>query len=122
MFSITRAVIIEPLSRENQELYLTTQVYPTLMNALFQVANDRPVDPILALASTLLETNPNRPRMDPACDATQMLNEIEEMEMILDLSDELSDDCEEFATYRKDGRLPVIIETEEEVDDMYRSM
>lgn len=92
------------------------------MNALYQVAKDRPLDPILSLATTLLETNPNRPHMEPACDATQILNEIEEMKMILDLGDVLSDDCEELATYRKHGRLPVIIETEEELDDMYRSM
>lgn len=51
-----------------------------------------------------------------------MLNEIEDMEMILELDDDLSDDCEELVTYRKHGRLPVIIETEEEIDDMYRSM
>lgn len=92
------------------------------MNALYQVAKDRPVDPIFTLATTLLEINPNRPHMEPACDATQLLNEIDEMEMILNLDDELPDDCDEFATYRKHGRLPVIIETEEEVDELYRSM
>lgn len=63
----TRIVIVEPLSRLNQESYLTTQIYPTLMNALYVVAQDRPVDPILTLATTLLETNPNRPLMEPAC-------------------------------------------------------
>lgn len=122
IFFTSPAVIVEPLSRENQESYLKTQIYPTLMNALYQVAKDRPVDPIFTLATILLETNPNRPHMEPACDATQLLNEIEDMEMILELGDELSDDCDELATYRKHGRLPVIFETEEEADDMYRSM
>lgn len=129
--------------RGEQEVYLNSYIFPTLMDGLYKVSQQRPRDPVVELAKWLLRNNPNKPKYSE-CDVA-LVNDIKWMKQMLcaiaahdDGREGGAGDGDDFAddmcstpsggTYQKRTTLSVIMEAEEDNEDnvaaatMYRSV
>lgn len=49
------------MNPDEQKLYLNSNVYPTLMEGIYQTWRNTPEDPVVYLGNWLKENNPNKP-------------------------------------------------------------
>lgn len=119
-----------------QEMYLNSAIFPTLMDGLYKLSQRRPRDPLIELAKWLLVNNPNEPNYSEKDWA--LLNEIKWMKQILGEGEDedgeggaAGDTCASPSgggAYQKRTTLSVIMEAEEDNEDnvaaatMYRSI
>lgn len=60
---LSGVVLIEPINNDagQQENYLYSNIFPILMDGLFETAQKHPDDPIIFLANWLHQHNPHKP-------------------------------------------------------------